>query len=56
MLGAHAAADYTLIRGLVESRLESYGFVTEGQVSVAPAPGGLPNVVDQRTFEGWRKL
>jgi non-ribosomal peptide synthetase component F len=54
LLGGHAAANYTLIRGLVESRIDSYGFVTEGQVNVAPT--GLPNVVDQRTFEGWRKL
>ena len=54
ILGPNPAANYKLVRGLVECRNESYGFVTEGQVAVAPT--GLPNVIDQRTFEGWRKL
>lgn len=53
-LQGHGMADYQLIRGLVESAAESYGFVSEGQIAVAPS--GLPNVVDQRTFEGWRRL
>lgn len=54
LLGGHAAANYLLVRGLVESTAESYGYVSEGQLSMAP--GGVPNVVDQPTFEGWRKL
>lgn len=54
LLGGHGLADYTLIRGLVESSDESYGFVSEGQISVGTP--GAPSVIDQRTFEGWRKL
>lgn len=54
LLGGQAAANYLLVRGLVESTAESYGYVSEGQLSMAP--GGAPNVVDQPTFEGWRKL
>lgn len=54
MLGGHAVVDYQLIRGLVESSVDSYGYVSEGQLAVGPS--GLPNVVSQLTFEGWRKL
>lgn len=54
MLGGHALIDYQLIRGLVESADACYGFVSEGQFSMVPT--GAPSVMDQRTFEGWRKL
>lgn len=59
------ASKYTLIRGLIESTDASYGFVSEGEVSMVmppPAPPGMVapamagNLVDKRTFEGWRKL
>lgn len=53
MLAANASVNYKLIRGLIESGDESYGFVSEGQFMANPA-GGTP--LDQRTFEGWRKL
>jgi Serine dehydrogenase proteinase len=53
MLGANKTVNYKLIRGLIESVDESYGFVSEGTFSANPS-GGSP--LDQRTFEGWRKL
>lgn len=57
ILGADAHANYTLVRGLIESTNASYGFVSEGVISAAAvAPGGLGNISDQRTFEGWRLL
>lgn len=55
-----SASKYTLIRGLIESTDASYGFVSEGEVSIVPPPPGMPgmasNFVDTRTFEGWRKI
>jgi len=54
LLGAQTQAPYTLIRGLIESADESFGFVTEGLVAVDPAKG--LDVVNQPTFDGWRKL
>lgn len=53
MLAANQTVNYKLIRGLIESVDELYGFVSEGTFSVNPQ-GGSP--LDQRTFEGWRKL
>lgn len=51
ILGGAAAADYTLIRGLVESADADYGFVSEGRLTVDNG-----NIADNRVFEGWRKL
>lgn len=54
LLGGQPHAQYVLVRGLIESTDASYGFVTEGQLTAAPAPAG--NITDQKSFEGWRKL
>jgi len=51
ILAGQAAADYTLVRGLIESTNASYGFVTEGRLTVSNG-----NVADQKSFEGWRRL
>lgn len=48
------AQSYSLIRGLIESTDASYGYATDGIVALDPA--GTGNVVNQQTFEGWRKL
>jgi hypothetical protein len=55
LLAGQPTQAYTLVRGLIESSDSSYGFVSEGTVADTgqPPPG---NIVDQRTFEGWRKL
>lgn len=51
------AANYTLIRGLIESTDASYGFVTEGEMSLVTAAPGAPGTLNDRaTFMGWRKL
>jgi hypothetical protein len=58
LLGANPTMNYQLVRGLVESTAGGcYGFLSEGTVSqVVPQPGGAPQITDQRTFEGWRKI
>lgn len=59
LIGAQAAAPYKHVRGLVESRAGSYGFVSEGTLTktVMPGPMGPQEAItDQRTFEGWKKL
>lgn len=62
-VGQADAADYQLVRGLIESASgQSYGYVSEGtiirsQVPNPAEPTGISDVVsDQRTFEGWKKL
>jgi len=52
LLAGQPSQAYTLVRGLVESTDSSYGYVSEGTVA-EPQPG---NIVDQKAFEGWRKL
>lgn len=55
LLAGGTAADYTLVRGLIESTDASYGFVSEGKVTLdLTVPPGTMN--DQKSFEGWRKL
>jgi len=54
MLAGHAQVEYRFVRGLIESTVESYGFVSEGRFSATPAAPG--NFTDQKTIEGWRKL
>lgn len=54
MLAGQASVDYKLVRGLIETADESYGFVSEGKFSVNP--GGAPAVIDQRSVDGWRRL
>jgi hypothetical protein len=58
ILGANPTANYKLIRGLVESTGGGcYGFLSEGTLTqAAPPQGGIPQITDQRTFEGWRKI
>jgi hypothetical protein len=59
MLGANPTVNYQLVRGLVESTAGGcYGFISEGTLTqVAPQPPAtLPQITDQRTFEGWRKI
>jgi hypothetical protein len=51
MLGGNPTVDYKLIRGIIESTDECYGFVSEGQFTATQ--GGWN---DARNFEGWRKL
>jgi hypothetical protein len=55
LLAGQQSQAYTLVRGLIESTDSSYGYVSDGIVADTgqPPPG---NIVDQRTFEGWRKL
>jgi hypothetical protein len=55
LLGGQAAADYKLVRGLIESSGESYGYMSEGRLTLTNQPGG-PAVSDQKSFEGWRRL
>jgi len=52
LLAGQPSQAYTLVRGLIESTDSSYGYVSEGTVA-EPQPG---NIVDQKAFEGWRKL
>jgi hypothetical protein len=47
ILAGNPSAKYVLVRGLIESASDCYGFVSEGTLG----PAG-----DQREFEGWRKL
>ena len=54
MLGGATTANYTLVRGLIESASEGYGFTTDGQITVNPAAAG--GVDDVQTFIGWRRL
>lgn len=55
LLAGQPQASYKHVRGLIESTEGgSFGFVSEGTVAAATAPGGT--ITDQRTFEGWRKL
>jgi hypothetical protein len=55
MLGSKAQVDYKLVRGLIESTEQSYGYVSEGKfLGNSGTPGGVP--VDQKIAEGWRKL
>jgi hypothetical protein len=54
VLAGQPSANYNLVRGLIESSAESYGFVTEGMYSIIPGPP--QTITDQKTFEGWRKL
>lgn len=54
LLGTNATVNFQLVRGLIESTDECYGFVTAGSISVNPNPP--PAVTDQKSFEGWRKL
>lgn len=42
------------VRGLIESTDASYGFVTQGRLTVQGSPAG--NIADNKSFEGWRKL
>jgi ATP-dependent protease ClpP protease subunit len=51
-------ADKIVVRGLVESTGGGcYAFLSEGTLTqVVPQPGGSPQITDQRTFEGWRKI
>ncbi len=66
LLAGAATKAYTLIRGIIESTGGSYGFVSEGTVAVTPVPPMPPavpapamapgNIVDQKTFGGWRLL
>ncbi len=59
VLGSDPQANYTFVRGLVESTQGSYGFVSEGSLTrvqhIGPA-GPQELISDQRTFDGWRKL
>jgi hypothetical protein len=53
LLGGQAKASFTLVRGLVETTDECYGFVTQGIAAV----NATTNSIDQQTvFEGWKKL
>ncbi len=54
LLGNQQQKTYALVRGLIESTDESYGFVSDGIVVLNPGPP--PTVLDQRTAIGWRKL
>jgi hypothetical protein len=58
LLGSNQAVNYQLVRGLVESTGGGcYAFLSEGTLTqMAPPPGGVPQITDQRTFEGWRKI
>lgn len=58
MLGGLQHVAYSLVRGLIEgTEVGCYGFVSEGELAVTNnAANQGPPVVDNRTFEGWRKL
>lgn len=59
LLGTNPQVSYGLVRGLVESRDGSYGFVSEGTLtrSTHHGPAGPQDLIsDQRTFEGWKRL
>lgn len=59
MLGGAAHVSYTLVRGLIEaSDVGCYGFVSEGEFTAVQNanPGGVVGVIDNKAFEGWRKL
>lgn len=54
LLGGNNCVDYSLTRGIIESADASYGFVSEGTLTVQQP--GQGNINDQKSFEGWRKL
>lgn len=54
ILGGQNSATYTLVRGLIESADESYGYTTDGRITLNQPPGA--GVADVKSFEGWRKL
>ena len=58
LLGANQQVNFTLVRGLIESADESFGFVTDGVVSAPMViPPALPaGPLVQVDFEGWRRL
>src|SRR5258707_849735 len=54
-LGAAASHTYSNKRALLESTTGgSYYFTTEGTIQRFAPPGGIPQIQDNRTFEGWR--
>ncbi|MBB3034548.1 SDH family Clp fold serine proteinase [Alteriqipengyuania lutimaris] len=55
ILAGQQSAQYELVRGLIESTEASYGFMTEGRLSVDPN-GAVGTYTDQKSFEGWRRL
>ncbi len=52
LLAGQPSVSYTLVRGLIESADSSFGFVNDGAYAVDPQG----NILDQSSFEGWRKL
>lgn len=53
LLGTQGPSNFQLVRGLVESSQECYGFVTVGKVALNP---NGQQVDHQTDFEGWKKL
>ncbi len=54
LLGTADTADFSLVRGLVESTEGGcYAFLSEGTLTRTQATG---QITDLRTFEGWRKV
>jgi hypothetical protein len=59
VIGAAPTVNYSLVRGLVESRDGAYGFVSNGTLTKQQVGGpmGMQEfITDQRSFEGWKSL
>jgi hypothetical protein len=61
VIGANPAADYSLVRAVLESASGGcHRFLSEGTMTKTMVPGGplgtQEAITDQRTFEGWRKF
>jgi hypothetical protein len=61
LLGTAPSANFSLVRGLVESTEGGcYAFLSEGTLTRGQAPGPMgimqDTISDLRTFEGWRKI
>jgi hypothetical protein len=54
-LGSALSHSYSNKRALIESTTGgSYYFVSEGIIQKSTPPGGMPQIQDNRVFEGWR--
>lgn len=55
LLAGNQSVNYTLVRGLIESTEECFGFVSAGEMAINVV-NGAPQLADMKSFEGWRKL